>query len=111
MKTKTKKPSKKALRPASPAKPILGRHFAVWLTVIILTIVVVSYQIVRANNDDGLPLTTPTGSVAREAQLDAIELQQESQNDQTYDQQQMVNAQGDSSSLNQLVKVSEDAAQ
>jgi hypothetical protein len=109
MKTKTKKTGKRPAVKPSSLKAILGRHFAVWLAVIIVAILAVGYQIVRANNDDGLPLNTPPGSLAREAQLDSIELQQESRNDRTYDQQQMVNAQGDSGGLSQMAEVTDGA--
>lgn len=111
MKTKTKKTGKRPVAKPSSLKSILGRHFAVWLTVIVMAILAVGYQIVRANNDDGLPLSTPPGSLAREAQLDSIELQQESHNDQTYDRQQTVNAQGDSSGLSRMAEVTSRATQ
>jgi hypothetical protein len=113
MKTKTKKkPTKKSvLMSRHPAQSVLGRHFGVWRLIILVTIVAVGYEIVRANNDAGLLLTTPSGSIAREAQLDTIELQRESQSDQTYDQQQLVNAQGDSAGLSHLGEVINDAIQ
>lgn len=110
-KTKTKKiVNKPAVKSHHQIVSVLGRHFAVWLTLIVVTIVAVGYQIVRANNDDGLRLSAPSGTIQREVQLDTIEMNHEAQSDGTYDQQQAVNARGDTSSLASLAEVTNDAA-
>jgi hypothetical protein len=110
MKTKTKNPSKKSIVSARDLKKVLGkRHFVIWPSVLAVAILVVAFQIVRANNDSGLPLTTPDGSIAREAQLDRLEQQQQSQIDVAYVSQQTVNAQGDTAGLSSLTEVLDDA--
>lgn len=111
-KTKTSKnPKKLPVKSAPRSKTLFGRHFKLWLTVLILAILAVGYQIVRANNDGGLALSTPIGSIQREAQLDNIELQTESKSDQAYDQQQSVNVLGDGTGLSQLSEVISSASQ
>lgn len=112
MKTKSKKLGKKATRTSNSALiGTLGRYFAVWLAIIVIAIIAVGYQIVRANNNDGLPLASPNGSLARESELDAIELQRETSADKDYDHQQAENAQGDSSGMDNVVETINDAAE
>jgi hypothetical protein len=110
MKTKTKKPGKKFAPSAQRPKNMLGkRQFAIWSSVLAVAILVVAYQIVRANNDSGLPLTTAPGSLAREAQLDTLEQQQQSHIDAAYVSQQASNAQNDAAGLSGLTEVLDDA--
>lgn len=112
MKTKTTKKTKKSVSKSSrQSKSVLGRHFGVWLAIILVAILAVSYQIVRGNNDGGLALSTPGGSIQREAQLDSLELQTESKSDQAYDEQQSANAQGDSTGLAQMTEVVSNATE
>jgi hypothetical protein len=110
MKTKTNKNNKKVSTSSRPPKQtIVRRHIAVWSAILAATILVVAYQIVRANNDSGLALTAPVGSLAREAQLDKLEQQQQSTIDTTYITQQSSNAQGDMTTLNSVSEVLDNA--
>lgn len=112
MKSKHKQSNKTAKpRASSSLNAVLGKHFAIWLAVIAIAIVFVGYQIVRANENDGLSLTAPAGSLAREAQLDAIQTQEEAHTDQAYAQQQLLNAVGDDSAVQQLAEVASSAAE
>jgi hypothetical protein len=110
MKTKTRKTGHKAT-PKQPHgnKFVPGRRFGWWLGATVLLILTIGFQIVRANVNGGLALNTPNGSLQREAQLDSVELQQQTNNDQSYDNLQMVNAQGYTSALGQMAEVIDNA--
>jgi hypothetical protein len=82
-----------------------------WSALLSLSIAVVSFQVVRANNDDGLPLSAPSGTIARAAQLDYIEQQRQNHADQSYDVQQAANAQDDGIGLSHLAEVLDNASQ
>lgn len=103
MKTKTKTSVKKSL-------PASRRRLGLWAVVMILAILAVGYQIVRANSDGGLSLTTPPGSLQREAELDNLELQDEAATEDSYAAQQAGNAHGDTTGLDRMTEVTDEAA-
>jgi hypothetical protein len=110
MKTKTKKTGHKVTsKQTHGSKFVPGRHFGWWLGATLLLILTIGFQIVRANDNGGLALNTPNGSLQRETQLDSVELHQQANNDQSYDNQQLVNAQGYTSALGQMAEVIDNA--
>ena len=110
-KTKNKKPiSKPAPAFASAAQFIIKRRIIAWPIILLLLTAVVAYQVVRANDEDGLSLTAPVGTVARESQLDAAQQREEALNDSAAASQQSLVVQAEGGVPSMMTEEFDDAA-
>src|SRR5437868_5586708 len=110
MKTKNKHTRKQTRLLRTAWLPnLIQRRLIIWPLMLVLAVIIVGYQIVRANGDDGLSLTAPAGTVGRETQLDALELQWQAHDDQSQAVQQVVSSPADKEGLNHMSEVHDDA--